>query len=255
MTFPQSTLDEVAESERQMVLTARSRYGKYWTTALESSIFLSRCIEAFDHDRMNFGRFVAILKKHHMLAVLSAVRLHKSQAMMNLRQAIEAGAAAAFALANPEDKHFFEWENGLIHLPKKLPGKRYEWLDTHHKTLSDAIKAKKDLINQSQTHANVVASHGIFRVDGDQAKVPFFDIEDAYHVQTDFWLAAAVALDVLKLLREVNTGRNVIEFIDQFDNHLIVLESRIAVLLEEMKATERYQEAEAARRALERTDR
>jgi hypothetical protein len=55
----------------------------------------------------------------------------------------------------------------------------------------------------------------------------------------------------MKLLREVNTRRNVIEFIDQFDNHLVVLESRVAVLLEEMKATERYQRAEAARLAAE----
>lgn len=234
-----------------MVLTASNRYGKYWTTARESSIFLSRCISAFDHDRMNCARFVAILKKHHMLALLSAVRLHKSQAMIDLRQALEAGSSAAFAVANPEDRHFFEWENGLIQLPEKLPKKRYKWLDEHHKMLSDAIKSKKDLINQSQTHANVVASHGIFRVEGDQANVPFFDIEDAYHVQTDLWLIAAVALDVMKLLREVNTGHNVIKFIDQFDNHLMVLESRIAALLEEMKATERYQRAEAATKAVD----
>jgi hypothetical protein len=103
------------------------------------------------------------------------------------------------------------------------------------------------LINQSQTHANVVASHSIFRVDGDQANLPFFDIEDVYHVQIDLWLAAAVALDVMKLLREVNEGRDVVEFIDGVDGHLIVLETQAAVLLEEMKATERYQKAEAAR--------
>jgi hypothetical protein len=251
MTFPESTLEEVVESERQMVVQAYDRFGNYWTTARESSIFLSRCVTSFDHDRMNFGRFVAILKKHHMLSILSAVRLHKSQAMMNLRQAIEAGASAAFALANPEDKHFFELEKGLIQLPKKLPGKRYEWLDENHKEMSEAIKSKKDLINQSQTHANVVASHGIFRVDGEQANLPFFDIEDAYHVQIDLWLAAAVALDVMKLWRAVNMGRNVIEFINGFDGHLMVLESRTAVLLDEMKATERYQKAEAARRAAE----
>jgi hypothetical protein len=243
MTFPQSTLEEVIESERQMVLTANDRFGKFWTTASESSIFLSRCVGSFNHDRMHFGRFVAILKKHHMLAILSAVRLHKSQAMMNLRQAIEAGAAAAFALANPEDKHFFEWENGLIQLPKKLPGKRYDWLDKNHKALSDVIKAKKDLINNSQSHANVVASHSIFSVDGDQANVPFFDNEDAHHVRADLWLAAAVALDVMKLLREVNTGREVIEFIDDFDDHLMILETRVVTLAEEIKATERYQKA------------
>lgn len=246
MSFPQSTLEEIIESEQQMVLTADDRFGKYWTTARESSIFLSRCVASFDHDRMHFARFLAILKKHHMLAILSTVRLHKSQAMMNLRQALEAGASAAFALANPEDKHFFEREeNGLIQLPKKLPGKRYDWLGQNHKALSDAIKSKKDLINNSQSHANVLASHSIFSVDGDKANVPFFDSEDAYLVRTDLWLSAAVALDVMKLLREVNTGRNVVEFIDHFDNHLLVLETRIVTLLDEMKTTERYQNTAA----------
>ena len=40
-------------------------------------------------------------------SVLSFVRLHKVQGMMDLRQALEADCAAAFAIANPEDDHFF----------------------------------------------------------------------------------------------------------------------------------------------------
>jgi hypothetical protein len=227
------------------VLKANDRFGKYWTTARESSIFLSRCVASFNLDRMLFARFLAILKKHHTLAIFSTVRLHKSQAMMNLRQVLEAGAAAAFAIANPDDKHFFEIENGLIQLPKKLPGKRYDWLGENHKALSDVIKARKDHINNSLAHANVLASHRIFSVDGDQANVPFFEEEDTHLVQVDLWLAGAVALDVMKLLREVNTGRNVIEFTDNFDNHLFVLERRVVALSDEMKATERYQNAMA----------
>lgn len=240
-------MEEVVESERQMVLKAPDRFGDYWKLARDSSIFLSRCVVSFDHDRMNFARFIAILKKHHMLAILSAVRLHKSQAMMDLRQALEAGASAAFAIANPEDQHFFAAKDGLIMLPDKLPVKRYRWLEQHHKALSDVIKEKKDLINTAQTHANVIASHSIFEVDagGEQANVPFFDAEDEYYVKTDLWLAAAVALDVMKLMREVNNGRNVVEFIENFDNHLLVLEDRVVRFANEMKATERYQQAAA----------
>ena len=125
-------------------------------------IFLSRCIIAIDQDRMHVSRFNAILKKHHLLAIMSAVRLLKSQAMWNLRQVLEAGAHAAFAIANPGDEHLFKWENGLLVLPPKLPGKRYDWLAQNHKPFSDAIKAKKDMLNESQTHANGVAAHGVF---------------------------------------------------------------------------------------------
>jgi hypothetical protein len=133
----------------------------------------------------------------------------------------------------------------LIHLPKKLPGKRYDWLDKNHKTLSDVIKTRKDLINTSQSHANVLGSTRIFSVEGDQANVPFFDYEDVHLVQVDLWLAAATALDVMILLREVNTARNVIEFMDNFGDHLSVLERRVVTLTNEMKATERYQNAAA----------
>jgi hypothetical protein len=68
-----------------MLLTAKDRYGDHYVNARSSSVFLSRCIASIPHDRMNFGRFFAILKKHHMLSIISAVRLHKVQAMMNLR--------------------------------------------------------------------------------------------------------------------------------------------------------------------------
>src|ERR1700681_1137136 len=108
MDFPQSTLEEITESERQMLLTAKERFGNHYVNARASSVFLSRCIVAVEHDRMNFGRFLALAKKHHMLAIMSAVRLHKVQAMMNLRQVLEAGAAAAFAIANPDNHHFFK---------------------------------------------------------------------------------------------------------------------------------------------------
>src|SRR6266849_6711492 len=99
MTFLQSTLEEITESERKMLLTAKDRYGNHYVNARASSIFLSKCVVAINHDRLNFGRFLAIMKKHHMLSIMSVVRLHKVQAMMNLRQVLEAGAAAAFAIA------------------------------------------------------------------------------------------------------------------------------------------------------------
>jgi hypothetical protein len=250
MTFPQSTLEEIIESERQMLLTAEDRYGNHYVNARTSSVFLSKCVVSIEHDRMNFGRFLAIMKKHHMLSIMSAVRLHKSQAMMNLRQVLEAGAAAAFAIANPEDRHFFKWDDkGLIQLPQELTKRRYSWLERNHKAASDSIKAKKDLINTSQSHANIVNSHGVFRIDhaGEIINAPFFDIEDDYHVKTDLWLASAVALEVMDLFHGVNKGRNVIDFTATFPEHLARLERDTSALLAELQATERYQNAMAIR--------
>jgi hypothetical protein len=40
MEFPQSTLEEIVESERVMLLRSRERYGSYFGHARECSIFL-----------------------------------------------------------------------------------------------------------------------------------------------------------------------------------------------------------------------
>jgi hypothetical protein len=128
-TFPQSTVEEIAESERQMILTAESRYGAYYVNARTCSIFLSKCVVGVSHDRMMFGRLLSLVKKHHMLALFSTVRLHRVQSMMNLRQMLEAGAAAAFAIANPEQEHFVETdEKGLLDPSQELTKKRHNGL-------------------------------------------------------------------------------------------------------------------------------
>ena len=88
-------------------------------------LFFVAVHSAVDHDRMMFARFFTLMKKHHMLALLSILRLHKVQAMMNLRQVLEAGAAAAFAVANREQHHFAETdEQGLLDPSQELTKKR-----------------------------------------------------------------------------------------------------------------------------------
>ncbi|MGO9047138.1 MAG: hypothetical protein ACLPXW_23580, partial [Xanthobacteraceae bacterium] len=157
MVFPQSTLEEIIESERQMVLTASERYGEVYANARTCSVFLSRCITGIDHERMIFARLFSLMKKHHMLALLSLVRLHKVQAMMNIRQVLEAGAAAAFAIANPEQEHFVETDaQGLLDPAQDLTKKRYKWLHENYRQKSDWIKKTKDQINVSTAHANII---------------------------------------------------------------------------------------------------
>jgi hypothetical protein len=100
-----------------------------------------------------------------MLAVLSTVRLHRVQAMMNLRQVLEAGAVGAFAIANPNVQHFAEMDKqGILDPSPALAKKRYKWLNEHYRTKSQWIKTTKDRINQFAAHANVVSSENVFSV-------------------------------------------------------------------------------------------
>ena len=163
----EATLEEIVESERQLILEAETRYGKHYLNARACSIFLSRSIvsvELSHHE--TFGRCFSQMKKHHMLALLSTLRLHKVQSMMDLRQVLEAGAAAAFAIANPEMHHFVDVDEiGLLDPSKALAQKRYRWLDENFPSASQSIGEKKELINRTTSHANVVSADQTFDVD------------------------------------------------------------------------------------------
>src|SRR5438046_1545373 len=101
-------LEGLVKSEYLLAHTASERYGVYYFHARDTTVFLSKCIASIDVSQQNFARFFSYTKKHHLLAMLSTVRLHKVQAFMNLRHVLEAGAWAAYAIANPADDNFIE---------------------------------------------------------------------------------------------------------------------------------------------------
>jgi hypothetical protein len=246
MPFAQSTIEEIVESERLMVLGAKERYGPYYTHLRGVSVFLSLCISAVDPDRMMFGRFHSHMKKHHMLALFSSLRLHKVQAMMNLRQVLEAGTSAAFAIANPEQEHFADIDDrGILDPSQELTKKRYAWLHKNFEPRSQWVKETKERINASAAHANIVSADSVFRISdaGDQIDAPFFDVEDEYHVKADLWLIGSVAITLMDLFYGVNHGRNVIEFRQGFPEMIAHMANESNTLLGEMRSTDRYKAA------------
>jgi hypothetical protein len=125
-----------------------------------------------------------------MLALLFDRSAAPSTNVMNLRQVLEAGAAAAFAIANPDQEHFVETdEQGQLDACPKLTKKRYKWLDDNYKERSESLKKIKEQINVSSSHANIISAHNTFRIEesGERAGAPFFDVEDDYFVKTDLW--------------------------------------------------------------------
>jgi hypothetical protein len=244
--FPQATIEEIIESERSMLVTAKDRYGQYYTHALGVSVFLSRCISAVDLDRMMFGRFHAHMKKHHMLALFSTLRLHKVQAMMDLRQVLEAGASGAFAIANPEQHHFADADDrGILDPTSELTKKRYAWLNENYPDKSQWIKATKGRINSSAAHANIVSADSVFRVSetGDAVNTPFFDIEDEYFVKGDLLLISSVGLTLMDLFYGVNQSRSVVGLHDGFPDIIGRMATENEALYAEVKRTDRFQNA------------
>jgi hypothetical protein len=246
VVVPQSTFEEIVESERDLVLGAAERYGEYYTNARDCSVFISQCVTDIAHDRMMFGGFFALMKKHLLLAVLSTVRLHHIQAMLNLRYVLEAGAAAAFAIANPQLEHFAKTDTmGLLDASPALSKKRYKWLDENYTERSAVIRKLKEQINQMSAHANIVSSHKTYRVEEGSltASTPFFDLEDDELVKVDLWRACSIGLPLVDLFYGVNQGRDVVSFIPNFALGVQQFARRTDALQAQLKETDRYKAA------------
>jgi len=69
MEFPQQTIEQIIDSEREMILTASQRYGKYYDTALECALLLTQFLKSVDPDRWVFYSFLSLSKKHHCCPV------------------------------------------------------------------------------------------------------------------------------------------------------------------------------------------
>lgn len=243
MEFKQSTIGEILDSEREMVLKGVENYGEYFVNAADFNYLLNEFLKSIDPDRFIFAAFLSQIRKHHTLALFSAVRLHHTQAMMDMRQVLEAGACAAYTIANTDIKDFADVDDqGIINPSDALTKKRYKWLEENYKTGSDAIKNMKDSINNSTAHSNIVYAQKTFKFNAKSGtfETPFFDMEDAYHVKIDLWMIGNIIMGLMDLFYGVNKDRNVIKFADDFIPRLKALEKQNDKLKNEMMQSDRF---------------
>ncbi len=242
MDFKQSTIQDLLDSEREMVMSGAKRFGAFYVNAAEFNVLLNHFIKSVDPDRFIAAMFLSEVKKHHALALFSIVRLHHTQAMMDLRQVLEAGAWAAYAIANPEEEKFAKTdEKGFLKIPSSLEKKRNKWLDKNFSQGSQTILNIKRNVNKS-THSNIVYAHVGFKPDFKNYifETPFFDFEDKYLVKSNLWMVANIAMGLMDLFYGVNKGLNVIKFIDDFIPRLKSLEKKNIELKEKMMKSKRF---------------
>lgn len=241
MEIEEITIAELVDKERNMVLQAEAKYGKFCAHAFWSNRFLSDCLESIDRDQFIFAMFLAQLRKHHLLAIFSALRLHHTQSMMNSRQVLEAGACAAFAIAHTEPEHFADVdEHGLLNPTQSLANKRHKWLSEKYPKGSGAIRAQKNIINEWSSHSNIVNAHMNFEADINLFRAPFFDKEDEHVVKTNLWFAANIAMGLVDLFFGINSNYGGIKFKQDFVTQLKRLAAENDELKTEQMETDRY---------------
>lgn len=223
----QQTIGDILEKENEFVLDAEKRYGDFFKNAASFNALLHSFIKEVKVEGWIFSMFLSQVRKHHTLALFSAVRRHHIQTQLDLRQTIEAGANAAYAIANPNEQDFVvDVSDGSLDAPKSLTEKRYQWLENNYKQHSDFLKNQKGVINRSSAHQNMIYGFQNFAFDEmtkARFQTPFFDIEDEYMIKTNLWFIGNLAWALLHLFAEVNKKYNMMTLTDDFADRLNAL--------------------------------
>lgn len=239
-----TTLDSLAVQERKHYQTAQKRLGAPYLVAHEATILLTTFIESASKNRFVFAGFMALIQKHQTLSLLSIVRFHHVQAMMNLRQSLESASNAAFALANPLEGYTDETTGSFLD-PKAVSVRSNKWLESNFQEHSGIILEIKKEINKDSAHSNIIQSGRL--VDTDEKNMilntSFFDKEDQYNTIADLLIISKVAIIIMDLVYSVNRNYNGISLSADFPARFSQVRSDHARLVENLKKTKRFQDA------------
>ncbi len=239
MAPKQGHTGDILDSERELVLRGEERYGRLCAHANKFAALLGTgTIKSIKADGATFALFYANVVKHYWLALFSALRLHHVQCQMNLRQVLENGTCAAYAIANPDPAGFADTRpDGTLDPSQALAKKRYAWLEQNFKAGLDGIKRQKTQINEMGAHANIVSAHQNFKADIERGlfQTPYFDFEDEFVVKTDLWQTANIAMGLLDLFYGVNLKVSAITYVDNWAAQFESLVGENNSLKDEMK--------------------
>jgi len=224
----QSNLSEIIRTEHELLEEAPKKYGEFFSHAIESYKLLQSFVITIKDEGWLFVAFLSHLKKHHLLGLLSTVRRHHVQFVMNLRQVIESGTNASYALGNPKPEDFaLSTPEGILEIPEKLKKKRYKWLEKNYPKGSKAIKSMKKLM-QKPSHSNIIDAHRTFKYEvknkAAQLKTPFFDFQNDFQVKSNLWSLANMAMGLMDLFYGINLKYKIITFSPNFIKDLQLLE-------------------------------
>lgn len=217
----QSTIEEMVETEKALVLEGTELFGDFFDHAAEWSLFLHDFIDKVDDlNKFMSLMFVGQIRKHHKLALFSFIRRHHVQGGMNMRQVLEAGAWAAYGMAFSEPEKFSRIdEDGKASCPKKLKEARDKWLNDNFKTKSDEMRTLKKTLNESTAHANAIYSFERLKmkpIEDPGFEFPFFDPLDEYRIKMDLLFVANTAFGLIDLFNAVNNEYKPFVFCSDF---------------------------------------
>ena len=95
----------------------------------------------------------------------------------------------------------------------------------------------KKPINGSTAHANIVTAYKVFDFDIENGKMnmPFFDIENDFHIKAELWMIDNVLMRLMDLFYGINKNHKAIVFANDFISELKNLEKQNHLLKSELE--------------------
>lgn len=207
--YDESTLNDILESEKQMVLDAKDKYDPFFSHVLEVRNFLPIFKNNVGIKLYIFTIFFSQIEKYTTLALLSAVRLHHTQTGMNLRQLAESAWRAAYALWVEDTTKFYTYgSDGMLNhdtdILKKEKNKR---LKTNYKEKSEKFVKIINHLNETLLHSNLIYAEQNMNMENIGKGImttQYFDYLDPYIVKHDLWFMAAICIDIFDLFYEMD---------------------------------------------------
>lgn len=215
--FEGFSIFEISEEEHRLVMRGKDEYKEAFDVPNELVKFLIRFIEKADLKVYVFMSYLSLVYNSLWLALLSALRSHQVQAMMNMRQALEAGVRAAYALVFLDRDNFvIEKGNGTLEERNNLKKLCYEWLDRKYPKESKTTKFLKESINKLFSHANLITAQNVTKFSKKKYWAMIFDKEDTLMVKANLWLVANIAFGLIDLFAKVSEETKIINLIPDF---------------------------------------
>jgi len=233
---------DISEEEHKLLMTARERYGEVFDTSNELIRFLSRFFEVVNIPETHiFVSYLSLTYNSLWLGLLSAVRLHQVQVAMNMRQALEAGERASYALIFPERNLFvIERNDGTLEEKKNLKDYCYKWLEENYPEQSKKIKYLKRSISDFFIHAPLVMTQSITDFSEKGFLLRYFDQEDTLLVKASLWFLADIASGLIDLLAKVSSKTNNIKLITDFKREMLKYNNATQKIKQELMAHPRF---------------
>lgn len=160
--------------------------------------------------------FLTQVRKHAGLAILSIARKHHIQALLDLRQTIEAATWMLFAMKHKKPSDFYAVDDrGAAVVTDAHKKQMRKWLDEGWPSGSSDLKKMKGHINDTCAHADVVYAQNNF--DAKNFTFTFFDQKMGDRMKkSDFFFVGICLWQIMDLMYGINQVHKAIEFSTEF---------------------------------------